>query len=90
MQAGDPGGAAELAWAQLEAGGGPGERQALWKLVHEAAQKQGGAETLVARLERFLADPKHAGDADGWRTLALAQTAAGGDPVPAWRRALWS
>ena len=90
LQAGDPARAAELAWAQLEASGstGPGERAALYNLVHEAAQRQGNVEALVARLEAWLADPKHAGDADGWRVLARAQTSVGGDPVSAWRRAL--
>ncbi|HEY0137241.1 MAG TPA: tetratricopeptide repeat protein, partial [Nannocystis sp.] len=62
--------------------------QSMWHLVYEAAQRHGDAEALVGKLERFLADPKHAGDAEGWRTLARAQTATGGDPVPAWRKAL--
>ncbi len=88
LQAGDPEGAAELAWAQLAGAGSPGERASMWNLVHEAAQRQANLEALVARLERWLAEPKHANDADGWRVLARAQTALGGDSVPAWRRAL--
>jgi len=88
LQADDPAGAAELAWAQLEAGGDPALRQSMWQVVHEAAQRQGDAEALVTKLERYLADARHATDADGWRTLARAQTAIGGDPVPAWRKAL--
>lgn len=88
LQAGDPGGAAELMWTQL-AGSEPGvDREAAWQLIFEAAQRQTGAEALVTRLERFLADPRHAGDAAGWRTLARARTASGGDAVAAWRRAL--
>ncbi len=88
LQAGDPGGAADLMWSQLEAGDPGFDREAGWNLVFEAAQRQTGAEALVARLERFLAEPRHAGDAAGWRTLARARTASGGDAVSAWRRAL--
>jgi lipopolysaccharide biosynthesis regulator YciM len=88
LQAGDPGGAADLMWTQLATHDAGFDREAGWNLVFEAAQRQAGAEALVTRLERFLAAPQHAGDAAGWRTLARARTAAGLDPVPAWRKAL--
>jgi len=88
LQAGDPGGAAELMWSQLEAGDASFDRESAWNLVLEAAQRTAGAEALVARLERFLAAPRHASDAAAWRTLARARTATGGDAVAAWRRAL--
>ena len=86
LHAGDPAGAAQLAWAQLEAGGDPALRQSMWQLLAQAAQQDGATEALVHALERYLAT--HARDAEAWRTLARAQIAAGGDPVPAWRQAL--
>jgi Flp pilus assembly protein TadD len=87
LQAGDHGGALELAWSQLDVSDAAG-RESLWNLILEAATRQGAVEALVARIERRLADPAHARDAAGWRTLARAQQSAGGDPVAAWRRAL--
>jgi len=88
LQAGDPGGAAELMWSQLESSDPSFDRESAWNLVFEAAQRTSGAEALVARLERHLAIAKHAGDAAAWRTLARARTATGGDAVAAWRKAL--
>lgn len=88
LQAGDAGGAAELMWSLLEAGDASVDRESAWNLVFEAAQRSGAAEALVARLERFLAAPKHANEVAAWRTLARARTATGGDAVAAWRKAL--
>lgn len=88
LQAGDAGGAAELMWSLLEAGDTSVDRELAWNLVFEAAQRSGGVEALVARLERFLAAPKHVHDVAAWRTLARARTATGGDAVAAWRKAL--
>jgi tetratricopeptide (TPR) repeat protein len=88
LAAGDYAGAAELAWAQVEATrvGSP-ERASAWGLVSETGARLGGGET-AARIERFLARPEQARDGAGWRALARAHTAAGVDPADAWRRAL--
>lgn len=86
LAAGDPGGAAELMWGVLEATSDAATREAGWNLVLEAANRQGTSEALIAKIEKHLG--KHPKDAAGWRTLARAQTAAGGDPVAAWRKAL--
>ena len=86
LGAGDPGGAAELMWGVLEGASDAATREAAWNLILEAANRQGTSDALIAKIEKHLA--AHAKDAAGWRTLARAQTAAGGDPVEAWRKAL--
>lgn len=89
LLAGDAAGAAELAWALVEATRlDSAEREAAWNLVLETAAKQGGADTATKAIERFLARGDQARDGAGWRALARAQAAGGADPVEAWRRAL--
>jgi tetratricopeptide (TPR) repeat protein len=90
LAADDPAGAAALVWSLLEqpSRGRRDRRERWWTTLVDAHRRDGSAAVLAARLADWLAQPKHREEAAGWRALARAQEAAGGDPIPAWQRAV--
>lgn len=81
--------AADLIWSALAEPATPAaEREPLWAALAECHARDTQGALDVARLERWLAEPRHQGEAAAWRTLARIQTSLGLDPTAAWRRAV--
>src|SRR5690606_5197637 len=61
-------------------------RQRWWEMLVEVHRLQASGEVLAKRVENWLHEPGHASDTGAYRALAGAKTAAGQDPIEAWRK----
>ena len=81
-------GADELLWSLVEnpKHGTRDARQRWWEMLVEVHRQGASGEVLARRVEAWLARPGHGGDTGAYRALAGARTAAGQDPIEAWRQ----
>lgn len=86
----DLAGADELLWGLLEDAnhGRSSERSRWWDMLIEVHRQDASGEVLAERVEQWLRRDGHADDAEAWKALAAAQSAAGLNPIPAWEKAI--
>jgi predicted Zn-dependent protease len=90
IDADETGTAAKLLWDLLDDGGRgrADQREGWWDDLETCYRKEARSEVLVAELEKWLEEPKHAKEVAAWQALARAQKAAGLNPIPALKKAI--
>ena len=88
LRSNDTPAAASLIWQAIATTGTAKEREGLWSTLADAHGRDVSGTLSLERLERWLAEPRHAKEAAAWRALARLETLEGRDPTPSWRRAV--
>ncbi|MCA9662324.1 MAG: tetratricopeptide repeat protein [Myxococcales bacterium] len=88
LRANDPVAAADLLWRAIDGAGSEAERESLFATLADCHTRDVSGTLDLARLEAWLATPKHSKEAAAWRTLARLEALQGRDPIPSWRKAI--
>ena len=88
LRSNDAPAAANLLWQAISATDTEPEREGLWSTLADTHRRDVSGTLSLDRLERWLAEPRHAKEAAAWRALASLEALEGRDPTSSWRRAV--